>query len=44
MSVQLIFLVGLLVSGLCLGSLAFSIAELRRLGRESDARRERDAG
>lgn len=36
-----IFLVGLSVSALCVFGLYFSIAELSRLGRESDVRAHR---
>lgn len=38
MSALGIFLVGLAVSSLCLFGLYFTIAEIKRLGRDSDAR------
>lgn len=38
MSAMAIFLVGLAVSTLCLFGLYFTIAEISRLGRDSDAR------
>lgn len=38
MSAMTIFVVGLAVSSLCLFGLYFTVAEIRRLGRDSDDR------
>ena len=41
MSGWILFFVGLIVSSICLAGLAFSVVEMRRLGREADERAPR---